>query len=295
MKAKQTLVISSVVTGVLAIFGGFAFGPELVNRAGALKYQDNVDVQFTFNPSMSISFSDDGALDMGTVAPGQIGTASFTITVDNNSYAGYQLSATVGDGTTYTDGRLKNIDENMYIAAIASEGALPTNGSNSIWGYKTGETTYAALPYITDTPVILNKTIDASGTAASGYAGTNQTTFAVGAYVSDGQAAGEYSNLINFTATAQVIARTITVANGTNGTGASITKVGDTATSANTTSGAYETGTVLTIAGSCNSGYTFAGWEKSGDYGFVDLDNGVYTYTVGHNDATLTSVCVADN
>ncbi|MBR3386349.1 hypothetical protein IKG68_02165 [Candidatus Saccharibacteria bacterium] len=211
MKVKQTIVTTSMVVGSLAMVGGFVVSGEFYNGAYAeagVSYQDEVEVEFELEPSMKITFPT-GDLDIGEVTPGQSKTSSVTVNVATNSASGYELKATVGNETTYTTSALVNAEaNNATIASIATPGALPTSGSTSCWGYKSGTSDsvaqYSALPLYSDTGVTLNKTTNMSGTAATGYSGTNATVFEIGAYVGDSQVAGDYKNVVNFTATANI-------------------------------------------------------------------------------------------
>ena len=209
MKVKQTIVTTGMVVGSLAMVGGFVASGEFYNGAYAnVSYQDEVEVDFTFTPSMGVSFTE-GDLNIGEVVPGSARTSAMTVTVSTNSFYGYTLQATVGNESTYNTSSLVNAEANNAAIQIMDEpGALPTSGSTSRWGYKSGTANdvdqYSALPLYSATGVTLNKTTDMSGTAASGYTGTNATQFEIGAYVGDSQVAGDYKNVVNFTATANV-------------------------------------------------------------------------------------------
>ena len=171
-----------------------------VNNVSALSYQNNVDLSFTFNPVLAISLSSADLL-IPNLAPGSSAYSNtITIGVDTNNIAGYTLSAKVGDGTTYTNDKLINSSSNTYFDNLTSSSTLSNFGDNK-WGYALGtissSSTYSGLVYNNDT--IINATTNASGTAATGYTGTNNTSFTIAAKASDTQASGDYKNVIIFT------------------------------------------------------------------------------------------------
>ena len=181
-----------------------------VNNVSAVTFQNNVDVEFTFNSTLSISLSSADLL-IANLAPGASASSNtITVSVDTNNITGYTLSATVGDGTTYTNDKLVNSSSNTYFDNLTSSSTLANFGNNK-WGYALGtissSSTYSGLVYNTDT--IINATTNASGTAATGYTGTSNTSFTIAAKASDTQASGDYKNIIVFTVVSNIVPMTI--------------------------------------------------------------------------------------
>jgi hypothetical protein len=179
-----------------------------VNNVSALSYQNSVDLSFTFNPVLAISLSSADLL-IPNLTPGSSAYSNtITIGVDTNNIAGYTLSAKIGDGTTYTNDKLINSSSNTYFDNLTSSSTLSNFGDNK-WGYALGtissSSTYSGLVYNNDT--IINATTNASGTAATGYTGTSNTSFTIAAKASDTQSSGDYKNVIIFT----VVANTTTM------------------------------------------------------------------------------------
>lgn len=259
---------------------GVLLGGLIVAQAASatVTYKTSTNVQFTFNPTLGVTISDDFLI--SNLAPGASKDSNdVDVTVDTNNVGGYTLSATVGD-TTYDTTSLV-LDSSNTFSMIGSSAASLTSGT---WGYALGSGTpssYGALDRTT--PTIINKTTDASGTAASGYSGTDTTVMKIGAYAASGQRAGDYKNVINFTAVSNVVAYTVTVVPGTNV--ASVTPA---------TAASYNNGTSVPITATCNSGYAFTQWINSTEYGNVaDPSSASTTFTVGPSTTTLTAYCNA--
>ena len=195
-----------VFLGIGALLGGFLLAPCVF----AVTFQNNVDVEFTFNSTLSISLSSADLL-IANLAPGASASSNtITVSVNTNNITGYTLSATVGDGTTYTNDKLINSSSNTYFDNLTSSSTLSNFGDNK-WGYALGtissSSTYSGLVYNTDT--IINATTNASGTAATGYTGTSNTSFTIAAKASDTQASGDYKNIIIFTVVSNIVPMTI--------------------------------------------------------------------------------------
>ena len=80
----------------------------VVSGVSALTYQSNTTLEFTFEPVLSLSISNTN-LTINSLVPGTVGTSSdVTVTVNTNSVTGYQLSAAVGNDSTYLNTDLVN-------------------------------------------------------------------------------------------------------------------------------------------------------------------------------------------
>ena len=303
------------VKHILTIIGVFLGGVAVASSASAVvTFEGHSDVQFTFGPTLSLSLSStlsdcpapyyDPTFCIENLAPGNLGLSNtITATVTTNSSVGYTLSATAGgtsvDTTaTFTDNKL----------TLAGSGSTPADtfdmiavGATSLtqgyWGYTlNGGTTYGHLPYVNDssaTPTVLNKTIDAANTGASGYTGTPNTAIQIGAYADTTQLSGAYKNVVNFTALANMQTRSVNVAKNSLADVANveINSVDGTAITP-TMSGSWGDGQVLGISATCAAGKNFLGWAKSYDFGqLANMDSATTTYTVGGGNITLTAYC----
>jgi hypothetical protein len=162
--------------------------------------------------------------------------------------------------------------------------SMTSNGVSTLaagtWGYLINSgTSYKALSKTSDT--VINKTTNKSGAAASGYDGGTVTAMKIGASANSSQRSGDYKNVINFTAVANVATQTVTVAAGTNV--ASVTPA---------SAASYAEGTNVTITATCTSGHTFSMWSNSTDYGTIaNPSSASTTFTVGGMGTTLTAYC----
>ena len=194
--------------------GGVLLGD--VDGAGALDYQSNVGVGFTFEPTLNVTLSN-ADLIINNLTPGASAEDSniITVGVSTNVAYGYNLSATVGDAMNATT-NLVNGDNNF--TTLSSNVSSLSGFGNNTWGYSycvadcdasanwvsgsQGSTSmgYAGLPLYTETGVRL---ADVSDNASS------STQFKIAAKASTAQASGEYTNVVNFAAVANVIPATL--------------------------------------------------------------------------------------
>ena len=199
--------------------------PILSNNTNALGYSSSAGLNFTINPSISVSVSGDLIID--ELAPGSSSDSNvINVTVLSNNSTGYTLSSTIGSSTNnYTDLRLNsngsangnnsdsgdsnssNNNENINkFTNLDTNKASLSNFDDNYWGYSysvdsgtnwisgnTGSTAngYNGLPIYSSTGI---KLVDTTAI------GTNTIKFKIGAKASNTQAAGEYTNTVNFTA-----------------------------------------------------------------------------------------------
>ena len=187
-----SLVVSCVSVG--AIFAGMLAS----SYAGALTYQDETSVKFTFNSTLSIALSD-ADLIIGNLIPGQDDTSNAVdVVVNTNNLYGYTLTATVGSATKdYRDLRHTNGVANFASIDVNSDLSTLSGESSSVWGYTTSTngttwSNYSGLPKYDDT------TNTAELNVTDGAAEDSTTSFKIGAFAAEGQLAGDYSNVINF-------------------------------------------------------------------------------------------------
>lgn len=216
IKSKNFNVMAGAAVSVLAVLGAVCLGAanEIlgVRQVGALGYQEDVNVQFTLNPTISVTVS--GGLTIEDLVPGGSPMDSNVITVGANTNAvnGYTLSATVG--TNGGTDALVNTSKNTYTFANLTGTAATLNDiSGNSWGYSysadggtswvsgsVGSTTtgYGALP------LDGNASADERGKSGvtlidtSDYSSGTTVQFKIGANATATQPAGEYTNTINF-------------------------------------------------------------------------------------------------
>lgn len=274
------------VKHIITTFGIILCGVAATQGAGAiLKYVDSSDVQFNFGSMLGLTLTGD-RFEINDLTPNNSKISNpVTATVSTNSSAGYKLSATVGNGTTYTSTSLVG----SVSGTIAMMGS-GTSLASGTWGYTLNGSattpTYGALD--TEVPRVLNETTNAAGAPATGYAGGSTTTMHIGAYAAAAQAPGEYRNVVNFEVVANVVMRTVTLSAGSNVASVTLNSSG--------TSGSYAEGSNLSITATCDTGYTFNNWSKSDDYGNIANANlASTTFTVGASDTTITAYCKASS
>jgi uncharacterized protein (TIGR02145 family) len=202
MKAKKSFTTLTIILSL-----AFALSSIPVS---AMTYQDEVNVQFTFEPSLSISLSSPNLI-ISNLVPGNYSNSNtITVDVNTNNVAGYTLTAKVGGtGQTAANNSLVNTLSNTAFTSLGdSDNIILPNFSDNKWGFSTAAsitdaTTFSGLLYNEDK--VINATTNYTGTAATGYTGTSSTNFTIGAKASADQAAGDYTNVITFTAVTNAV------------------------------------------------------------------------------------------
>ncbi|MBR3270179.1 hypothetical protein IKG07_02945 [Candidatus Saccharibacteria bacterium] len=301
------------VKHILTIISIFLGGSLLASSASAIvTHEAHSDVQFTFAPLLTLTLSstltdcptpyEDPTFCIEGLTPGTEALSNtVTATVNTNSSAGYTLSAKVA-GTSLDGNHTFNNTDLVSLSGHSDkfemlDDTVSTSLAAGEWGFTlTGDAVAPATPtYMTlsdSTERIINATVDKSGTAATGYDGTNTTDMNIGAYADTTQKAGLYGNVINFTATSNIQMRTVTVTKNNNDVASvEINSVdGDTITPV--TTGSWADGQALGISATCAANKTFLGWGISGDFGSItNQDAATTTYNVGGNNVTLTAYC----
>ena len=183
-----------------------------VSSASALTYQSSTNVEFTLNPTISITLSDPNLI-IDNLTPGSSNDSNIiTVNISTNAGYGYYMSATAGTSTGNTDltnqsspsAKFTNLSSN-----VATLSSFPDNN----WGYSYStdngttwisgsegntSTGYNGLPLDNDdsgpTGIILSST--------DSFTNTGSIKFKIGAKASTTQASGTYTNTVNFYAVA---------------------------------------------------------------------------------------------
>lgn len=168
-----------------------------VPSASALNYQSDVGINFTFNPTLSISLSPNN-LTIPNLSPSTTDTSNeIAINVSTNNVYGYNLYATVGN-ETHNNTNFAHTNNTDIFSSIPTTANLPTLTTDNTWGYTysldngTTWSNYNGLPlYTTDNPTRLRKNTGPSEDAIN---------LKIAAKSSPTQPSGTYTNVINFIA-----------------------------------------------------------------------------------------------
>ena len=202
-KHHQILCMVQILTLLLTLLG------NIPTNTFALEYQSNTNIQFTLNPTISVAISDNLAID--NLSPGTAKDSNvINVNVATNNVSGYTLSATVGNSTTNPSDELRHIsydsnnnnngnsNNNYKFTSTSTNITELSNLEPNTWGYSYSTNAgsawfdYSTLPLYTNTGTTLNSTTEASN---------DNIKFKIGAKASSTQAAGAYTNTINFYAT----------------------------------------------------------------------------------------------
>ena len=168
---------------------------NIINTS-ALSYSSSVNVDFTFNPTISISLSSDN-LDISNLTPGNtLDSNDINISVSSNNANGYTMLATVGN-TEYNNTSLNHSNGINDFSSITTDANLSSLTADNTWGYSYSIdsgyswSNYNGLSLYSDTGATL---INKLGPTESNIA------FKIAAKASSTQASGTYNNVINFIA-----------------------------------------------------------------------------------------------
>ena len=209
-----TLGSSNNSNSVLSLFGLSS------TSVSALSYESNVGIGFSFNPTLSISFSSSDLV-ISNLTPGTTSDSNnIVVSVSTNAAYGYTLSTNVGSNditspyygssdlihsNNSNNGSNSSNSSNHVFSSIATDANLSSlndSTDNNIWGYsyKLSSTdtwsNYNGLPLYTSTPTTLVNADDQS---------SKPIDFKIGAKASTAQASGSYTNTINFIAVSKPI------------------------------------------------------------------------------------------
>ena len=230
--------------------------------ASALTYQDNVELQFTWNPTIRISLSS-ADLVINNLTPGNSADSNtITINVGTNNMYGYTLSATAGNTTNASTNLVNTVDDTKLFTSLATDASLASLTTDNTWGYSfstnsgTSWSNYSGLPLYTAAAGAELVNNDGSG--------STPVQFKIAAKASTIQASGAYTNTINFTAVAnpEPTPQPITCDAGKicyseNALDSEGTMDAQTASS--------NTDTMLLAPNYARAGYGFAGWSPNMD------------------------------
>ena len=90
-----------------------------INNVSALDYSSNVDIGFTFNPTLSVNISPNDLI-IPNLAPDTNSDSNIiNVSVATNAAYGYMLSATVGDNT-HDNSNLTHSNNTNAFSSIAT-------------------------------------------------------------------------------------------------------------------------------------------------------------------------------
>ena len=182
------------------------------NSVSALTYQNDTNVDFTINPTISVSLS--GDLLISDLVPGSYADSNIiTVNAATNASHGYYLAATVGDSNSSSSNHNTNLthstNSNYTFTKLSSNAANLSDFSDNQWGYSystdngtnwvsgsqgSTNTGYNGLPLDgNDNGATGITLIDTTSPVAN-----NSVKFKIGAKASNTQPAGTYTNTINF-------------------------------------------------------------------------------------------------
>lgn len=192
--ASKILLVASIF-GISALF---------TMPASTISYQDDVELQFTWNSYLSMSVSD-SSIAATVSSGGSVASDPITITHASNNGTGLKLFATVGSTTYNSTDLVKSGDSTKKFTCVSTSASLSSLTSDNTWGYSwvsnTSGGTYSnisGLPKYDGTEKEIRNVGRPTG-AGSAY---SRTRFRIHARAGATQPAGTYENVINFSVVA---------------------------------------------------------------------------------------------
>ncbi len=194
MRRKNNIILSLVILMLSFVNIILSIGAN-----ATLKFQTTQPVQFTFNPTLSLSIS--GDLVVSNLTAGDNDDSNeITVAVNTNVLNGYYLTATAGTSSTNTN-LVNTVNSNYLFTSLATDADLEdmNNADDNTWGYafKVGSdsySNYSGLPLDNDDSGETGAVLVNTTTAAD----SKVVTFKIGAKASASQPSGEYTNTVNF-------------------------------------------------------------------------------------------------
>ena len=252
MKVKSVYFI-----GIILLSGVF-----MTSVVRGLTYQSEVDLQYTFVPSLEVSFDTNTGFIIEDLAPG---TAAYsntvTVTASGNTADGYSLLASVGDSTdaNRNNNRLVNADNVNYFESVAANANLELSalGENK-WGYAVYDSVNSAWSNYNGLPAVSVNNANDVTLASANSAGSTDVVMKIGASATNTQVSGEFTNNINFYITANVVTYDYSITYNAND-GSDGSSVSNMPTNV---AGSLNTGDTLQTSSSIptRSNYLFFGW-----------------------------------
>ena len=219
MSLSHALGMVFVFLGAILLTNVASNNTIFTSNASAVTYQQEVPVEFTFNPTLSINLSSSSIL-VNNLAPGSAADSNVvTVSVTTNAANGYILSATAG--IKGGDTNLTNTSDNTYtftnLATTAGSASTLNNIPENYWGYtystdngstwvsgSVGSTAagYAGLPLDNNDNTEERGKGGTTLISTENPADSKNVKFKIGAKASTSQPAGTYTNVINFYAVA---------------------------------------------------------------------------------------------
>ena len=273
---KKLIHSSKVIITTTIILTSLLLNLAVKHSISALTYQSEHDISFTFNPVLSLDLSSSDLV-ISNLTPGTSADSNIiTVSIATNASQGYYLAATVGTSSGNTD--LTNTENSSYkFTNLSANAASLSNFASNTWGYSystddgstwisgsQGSTAsgYNGLPLDNDDDGATGVTlIDTNSPADS-----TSVKFKIGAKSGETQAAGTYTNVVNFYAITNPdpAPGTMTTESGCiryypNGAGVAGTMGCQEVTSSATSA-------MLLASNFSRQGYGFAGWSDVPDY-----------------------------
>ena len=185
----------------------------LTSQTHATGDSSSTNASVVMNPVITVSLSSSDLI-ISNLAPNTISDSNtIDVSVSTNAIYGYYLSATAGDGDTSSSNHnnsLNNtVDSNYKFTSLSNNKATLTNFDDGTWGYSyskdngstwisgsqgTTSNGYNGLPVDNDD----NGTTGIALISTDSPTNNNSVKFKIGAKSSSTQAAGTYTNTINF-------------------------------------------------------------------------------------------------
>ena len=201
IKLKRNTILTSLLIITLCFLNIILCSNQ---NSSALTYSSNVEVGFTFDPTISINLS--GDLLINNLAPGSTADSNIvSLTVATNNQYGYTLLATAGTSSTNTN--LTNTTNSSYkFTSISTSADLSSLTTNNTWGFSystnngTNWSNYTGLPKDNNDEGATGKQLARTTSQSDNL----PIRVKIGAKAGSDQAAGTYTNVINFYAVANV-------------------------------------------------------------------------------------------
>ena len=188
-------IVPHLPNNILSLNGVFSS-----NNVSALSYQSNIGLNFTINPSLSISVSSNDLVIPSLIAGSYDDSNSINVVVGSNTLSGYTVSANTSN-EEMSDSSMSGSSSHIF-SSLSTEADLEdlSTADDNTWGYSYSLDSGSSWSNYSGLSTSSNRVLYDTNSSAD-----NKTIgFKIGAKASSDQPSGVYTTTINFMAVSKV-------------------------------------------------------------------------------------------
>lgn len=198
MRCNKNIRLSLLITAI--VLSLISTASYLLDNTSALSYQSNIGLNFTINPSLSISVSSNNLVIPSLIAGSYSDSNSINVVVGSNTLSGYTVSANTSN-EEMSDSSMSGSFSHIF-SSLSTEADLEdlSTADDNTWGYSYSLDSGSSWSNYSGLSMSNNRVLYDTNSSAD-----NKTIgFKIGAKASSDQPSGVYTTTINFMAVSKV-------------------------------------------------------------------------------------------